>query len=180
MGKERADLNNHCHSEERSDVGIRSSLKQQCFLHGVKETRIATASLRTGLAMTVVFYTLLFSFTHWHSLPPGDPSVACAAAPIAGAPKGAERCPVAPVLNSCREALPLLGEVARSAEGVARVTTQAEWKRKSRPKQPLSFRGAKRRGNPFSLKQQCFLHGVKETRIATASLRTGLAMTVVF
>ena len=23
-GKERADLNNHCHSEERSDVGIRS------------------------------------------------------------------------------------------------------------------------------------------------------------
>ena len=44
----------------------------------------------------------------------------------------------------------------------------------------LSFRGAKRRGNPFSLKQQCFLHGVKETRIATASLRTGLAMTVVF
>ena len=24
MGKERADLNNHCHSEERSDVGIRS------------------------------------------------------------------------------------------------------------------------------------------------------------
>ena len=60
MGKERADLNNHCHSEERSDVGIRSSLKQQCFLHGVKETRIATASLRTGLAMTVVFYTLPF------------------------------------------------------------------------------------------------------------------------
>ena len=44
----------------------------------------------------------------------------------------------------------------------------------------LSFRGAKRRGNPFSLKQQCFLHGVKEMRIATASLRTGLAMTVVF
>ena len=62
MGKERADLNNHCHSEERSDVGIRSSLKQQCFLHGVKETRIATASLRTGLAMTVVFYTLPFLF----------------------------------------------------------------------------------------------------------------------
>ena len=65
-------------------------------------------------------------------------------------------------------------------KGVSRVESRAEWKRKSRPKQPLSFRGAKRRGNPFSLKQQCFLHGVKETRIATASLRTGLAMTVVF
>ena len=65
-------------------------------------------------------------------------------------------------------------------KGVSRVESRADGKRKSRPKQPLSFRGAKRRGNPFSLKQQCFLHGVKETRIATASLRTGLAMTVVF
>ena len=62
-------------------------------------------------------------------------------------------------------------------KGVSRVESRADGKRKSRPKQPLSFRGAKRRGNPFSLKQQCFLHGVKETRIATASLRTGLAMT---
>ena len=38
----------------------------------------------------------------------------------------------------CREALPLLGEVARSAEGVARVETRAEWKRKSRVKTKFS------------------------------------------
>ena len=36
------------------------------------------------------------------------------------------------IQNLCREALPLLGEVARSAEGVARVTTRAERKRQSR------------------------------------------------
>ena len=84
------------------------SLKQQCFLHGVKETRIATASDVGHWPRndSGVLYPA-FSFTHWHSLPPGDPSVACAAAPIAGAPKGAERCPVAPVLNFCREAPPL-------------------------------------------------------------------------
>ena len=40
----------------------------------------------------------------------GDPSVADATAPLRGAPRS----------KFCREALPLLGEVARSAEGVAR------------------------------------------------------------
>ena len=127
------------------------SLKQQCFLHGVKETRIATASLRTGLAMTEVFYTLPFL------LPIGT------------------LCPLATPQSLARQS-----PVRTLGKGVSRVESRADGKRKSRPKQPLSFRGAKRRGNPFSLKQQCFLHGVKETRIATASLRTGLAMTEVF
>ena len=44
MGKERADLNNHCHSEERSDVGIRSPLRRTETYCCLKETRIATAS----------------------------------------------------------------------------------------------------------------------------------------
>ena len=45
----------------------------------------------------------------------------------------------APRRSLCREALPLLGEVARSAEGVARGETGAEWKRKSRLNPAVSF-----------------------------------------
>ena len=55
----------------------------------------------------------------------------------APAPQGAAE--VSGRVPSPRRALPLLGEVARSAEGVARVTTQAEWKRKSRLDSAFSF-----------------------------------------
>ena len=61
-----------------------------------------------------------FSFPKWHFIKSGDPSVGLTAAssPKGGA-KRAHHSHVASVSNLCREALPLLGEVAHSAEGVA-------------------------------------------------------------
>ena len=54
-------------------------------------------------------------------------------------------------------------------------------KRQSAVKQPLSLRGAKRRGNPHPLYAMCKYTAVKkEKRIPTTSVSTGLGMTVVF
>ena len=65
----------------------------------------------------------------------------------------AKSCPVAPMRDLCREALPLLGEVARSAKGVARGETRAEGKRKSNAKSVCHCEtGAHTgRGNPHPL-----------------------------
>ena len=82
---------------------------------------------RKGRALTVCGGVCrAVSFPEWHSLHPGDPSVACATAPLKGAPRArrvamrqsetfaAKRCPNRRrIQNLCREALPLLGEVAR-------------------------------------------------------------------
>ena len=66
-------------------------------------------------------------------------------------------------------------------KGVDRVTIRAELKRQSAVKQPLSLRGAKRRGNPHPLYAMCKYTAVKkEKRIPTTSVSTGLGMTVVF
>ena len=90
------------------------------------------------LAMTGILYTAL-SFAKWRFLHTGDPSVGLMAdcSPRRGTKRGCDAT-IVPVRNLCREALPLLGEVARSAEGVASVAIRAEGKRKSRVKIKIS------------------------------------------
>ena len=92
---------------------------------------------------------------------------------------------LAPLLGSEAAALhlgaPFRGAVARATEGAPELRLLPIVKRKSAVKQPLSLRGAKRRGNPHPLYAMCKYTAVKkEKRIPTTSVSTGLGMTVVF
>ena len=92
---------------------------------------------------------------------------------------------LAPLLGSEAAALPFgapaRGAVASATEGAPELRLLPIVKRKSAVKQPLSLRGAKRRGNPHPLYAMCKYTAVKkEKRIPTTSVSTGLGMTVVF
>ncbi len=92
---------------------------------------------------------------------------------------------LAPLLGSEAAALhlgaPFRGAVARATEGAPELRLLPIVKRQSAVKQPLSLRGAKRRGNPHPLYAMCKYTAVKkEKRIPTTSVSTGLGMTVVF
>ena len=75
--------------------------------------RIATASLRTGFAMTGLFYTLPFLFPNGSSPSLAIPQSATPTAPLEGTPRGERHDAFEPAANLCRGALPLLGERGR-------------------------------------------------------------------
>ena len=166
-----ARLTNLRHSEERSDVGIRSPLHRTKIIHSLKGMRIA-ASGAALLAMTGQFSllrrfrqnrralpllgevpsahtgerglrtrtrcrpektgrTFAHSFSHWHSLSHGALSVLAALGHL-----------------SQRERQ---GRGLSPRAGLYFFRNEPCRKRRSQPTQALSFRGAKRRGNPFSL-----------------------------
>ena len=75
--------------------------------------RIATASLRTGFAMTVLFYTLPFLFPNGSRPSLATPQSATPTAPLEGTPRGERHDAFEPAANLCRGALPLLGERGR-------------------------------------------------------------------
>ena len=89
--KERAHFRSLCHSEERSDVGIRSpQCRTETYCRPEKE-RIATTSLRTGLAMTEGVCTLPSLFPIGNFCTPATPqTVLRPPAPLRGASRGCQ------------------------------------------------------------------------------------------
>ena len=83
----------------------------------------------TDLGMTEMVFTLPSLFPNGSLCTPETPQSLRDSSPK----RGAKGCGVvnAPDSNLCRGALPLLGEVARSAEGAARAAAGAEHKRKN-------------------------------------------------
>ena len=79
--------------------------------------RIATASLRTGFAMTGLFYTLPFLFPNGSRPSLATPQSATPTAPLEGTPRGERHDAFEPAANLCRGALPLLGEVPSAHTG---------------------------------------------------------------
>ncbi len=88
MTNRRIRLKPTCHCEERSDVAIRPPLrrtKTYCYL---EKKRIPTTSdIGHWFRNDSGFLYSALSFPKWHFLHPGDPSVACATAPLVGAPR---------------------------------------------------------------------------------------------
>ena len=88
MTNRRIRLKPTCHCEERSDVAIRHPLrrtKTYCYL---EKKRIPTTSdIGHWFRNDSGFLYSALSFPKWHFLHPGDPSVACATAPLVGAPR---------------------------------------------------------------------------------------------
>ena len=88
MTNRRIRLKPTCHCEERSDVAIRHPLrrtKTYCYL---EKKRIPTTSdIGHWFRNDSGFLYSALSFPKWHFLHPSDPSVACATAPLVGAPR---------------------------------------------------------------------------------------------
>ena len=87
--------------------------RQHVSMQRKRETDCRVASL---LAMTGILYTA-FSFAKWHFLSTGDPSVACATAPLRGAPRGEAHCQRANAKSLPRSAAPFRGSGASAPKG---------------------------------------------------------------